>query len=169
MIFIFCRCFWTPTIWSLYKWVFLAFMKISNGDMNWGCGPGTWDAPGRSSKLWQPSARPLQGFSLGWYLGAFRYANKPCLSASHRSRKTVWIRCIFAMFAIICPNPGDFPWVAEPQSVEVLVVSPVVASYVLNSTWFARSGGLKHRFGESSHFWWKTGDGEIGFTTWNMM
>jgi len=42
---------------------------------------------------------------------------------------------------------------AEPQSVEVLVVSPVVASYVLNSTWFARSGGLKHRFGESSHFW----------------
>ena len=46
--------------------VFPAFMKISNGDMTEDVGWDlTWDAPGRSSKLWQPSARPLRGFSLG--------------------------------------------------------------------------------------------------------
>ena len=106
----FADVFETPTIWSLYKWVFLAFMKISNGDMTEDVG---WDL-GCSRSLFQAMATIGQAFarlfSGAGTLEHSRYANKPCLSASHRSRKTVWIRCIFAMFAIICPNPGDFPW-----------------------------------------------------------
>ena len=94
----------------------LALMKKSNGDLTEVGWDLTW-APGRSSKLWQASARPLQGFSLGlvpwisipgWYA-----ANKPCISsASHRSTKNgLSFRCMFAMFIHVHPcSPSPQPW-----------------------------------------------------------
>ena len=73
---------------------------------------GTWPGMLQVALPSYGNHRPglCEAFLWGWYLGAFP-VNKPCLSASHRSRKTVRNRCKQAMFIHVRHRPNrDFPW-----------------------------------------------------------